>query len=168
MMIDQVHVTSITSNSAQFDFAHHVILKLDTSRRYAFYFGLDTNGAMFIKTGAFDRYTVPGAGYHDFEVTYDPAVSTGALIYVDGSLTQLNPSPYLEEGSNSGVPQALQFGSSVAMAEGVAEFNLVEWELLNRPTCLDTVGVYTGCMDSRYDNFDSAAGIQQTQEQCRC
>ena len=114
------HVTSGT------DFSHHVIVQLSATRRYAFFFGTRA-GADFVKTGAFDRYTLAGTGYHDLLVEFDPAVSTGAVITQDpdGSATQLNAEPYIEEGSSSGVPQAVQWGTSSSFATASAEVNLV-------------------------------------------
>eukprot|EP01047_Picozoa_sp_COSAG01_P037002 COSAG01_NODE_2915_length_6861_cov_2.886128_2_plen_2005_part_01 len=171
---------------------HHVTVKLDRSTRFAFYFGKDSTGGAYLKTGLFNQYALTvggldmsnvckrlGAGivpcnslnqcvpraacssYFDVMAVFDPQQdASGVLIYVDGSTQPLNPQPYVQETSQYGVPQAIQWGVSSTVGKAVADFNLVEWQLLDRPSCHQQFSrMYAGCMDTRYDNYDPSAGM---------
>ena len=125
--------------------SNFVMLQAGT-KRFAFYFCLNSDGDAFVTTGAFGKYTFTSDGtgaaaYHDFEFTYDPGVTAaGVLVAVDGVVLNAD-TPYAGGfAAVRGVQNSLSFGASSSFGRSHVNYALVRWEMLDRP-CLRSVSL---------------------------
>jgi hypothetical protein len=174
-----VRLRVVLCNYAATTRSSHVTVKYDkysvsptmTGLRYAFFFCLNSAGDAFLETSQ-STYpiTTDGSGsaaFHVLHFYYNPRNSTGVKISIDGSLVN-HGSLFGGDYSRYGVDQAISWGTTSSYGRSSVHYADLEWKLLNDPSepCLTQIGVYEGCTDTRYGNFDPKASIQRDGSSC--
>ncbi len=98
-------------------------------------FGSDASGNALVDVGSGGTITVPGSGYHLYELVCDPADGL-ADFYVDGGLEASDLGYDRDRGF-----QYVQWGSNTSSDTGHGHYNLVEFEIVPEPTAVSLMAL---------------------------